>query len=159
MKRNIFFSFIDDCSGKRVSANLCKIVLEQFLTHLRDLKILFGVESLVMVAHHAIFDVKFLCVQLCKHTLWEKFKDMVCSVVDTLNFFRKFYCGNQRCKLTDLTKDYTNEDMSKYAHNAYHNALMLRNLSGLVIEHSPSFTSSMAKYKRKHLTDIIHKNI
>ena len=48
--------------------------------------------------------MKFLCVQFFKHDLWERFKGMVCGVVDTLEIFHKAYPDNQSYMLTHLTK-------------------------------------------------------
>ena len=80
---------------KAVCADHCGAILENFLAYLDELKRLFRIESLVIVAHLASFDMKFLCVQLFKYDLWERFKEMVCGVVDTLDIFRKVYPDNQ----------------------------------------------------------------
>ena len=74
---------------KAVCADHCGAILENFLAYLDELKQLFRIESLVIVAHLASFDMKFLCVQFFKYDLWERFKEMVCGIVDTLDIFRK----------------------------------------------------------------------
>ena len=74
---------------KAVCADHCQAILENFLAYLDELKQLFRIESLVIVAHLASFDMKFLCMQFFKYDLWERFKEMVCGVVDTLDIFPK----------------------------------------------------------------------
>ena len=137
---------------KAVCADHCGAILDNFLAYLDELKQLFRIESLVIVAHLASFDMKFLCVQFFKYDLWERFKEMVCGVVDT---FRKVYSDNQSYKLTHLTKVYTNEDIAGTSRNAYHNAWMLRNLSSMVHQYFPEFTIVIADYERKHLSGIV----
>ena len=140
---------------KAVCADHCGAILENFLAYLGELKQLFRIESLVIVAHLASFDMKFLCVQFFKYDLWERFKEMVCGVVDTLDIFCKVYSDNQSYKLTHLTKVYANEDIAGTSRNAYHHAWMLRNLSGMVHQYFPEFTVVIADYERKHLSGII----
>ena len=70
--------------------------------------------------------MKFLCMQFFKYDLWERFKEMVCGIVDTLDIFCKVYPDNQSYKLTHLTKVYANEDIAGTSHNAYHHAWMLQ---------------------------------
>ena len=79
---------------KAVCADHCGAILENFLAYLDELKWLFRIESLVIVAHLASFDMKFLCVQFFKYDLWDRFKEMVCGVVDTLDIFCKVYPNN-----------------------------------------------------------------
>ena len=140
---------------KAVCADHCGAILENFLAHLDDLKQLFRIESLVIVAHLASFDMNFLCVQFFKHDLWERFKGMVCGVVDTLDIFHKVYPDNQSYKLSHLTKVYTNEDIMGTSHNAYHHAWMLQNLSGMVHQYFLEFIIVISDYQRKHLSGII----
>ena len=45
---------------KAVCADHCRAILEKFLAYLDDLKQLFRIESLVIVAHLASFDMNFL---------------------------------------------------------------------------------------------------
>lgn len=142
-------------NSKAVCAEYCGTVLDNFLAYLDDLKRLFRINSLVIVAHLASFDMSFLCVQFFKHGLWGRFKEMVCGVVDTLDIFQKVYEDNQNYKLTHLAKVYANEDITGISHNAYHHAWMLRNLSGMVHEYFPEFTIGIADYERKHLLGII----
>ena len=87
--------------------------------------------------------------------MWDRFKEMVCGIVDTLDIFPKVYPDNQSYKLTHLSKVYTNEDIARTSCNAYHHAWMLRNLSGMVHEYFPEFTIVIADYERKHLSGII----
>ena len=140
---------------KAVCADHCGAILENFLAYLDDLKGLFRIESLVIVAHLANFDMNFLCVQFFKDDLWERFKGMVCGTVDTLDIFHKVYPDNQSYKLSHLAKVYANEDITGTSHNAYHHAWMLWNLSGMVHQYFPEFTVVIADYERKHLSGII----
>ena len=133
-------------NSKAVSADHCGAILENFLAYLDELKRLFRIESLVIVAHLASFDMKFLCMQFFKYDLWERFKEMVCGVV---------YSDNQSYKLTHLAKVYANEDIAGTSRNAYHHAWMLRNLSGMVHQYFPEFTVVIADYERRHLSGII----
>ena len=142
-------------NGKAVCADHCGAILENFLAYLDELKRLFRIESLVIVAHLASFDMNFLCVQFVKHDLWERFKGMVCGVVDTLDIFHKVYPENQSYKLSHPAKVYANEDITGTSHNAYHHAWMLRNLSGMVHQYFPEFTVVIADYERKYLSGII----
>ena len=140
---------------KAVCADHCGAILENFLAYLDELKKLFRIESLVIVAHLASFDMKFLCMQFFKYDLWERFKEMVCGIVDTLDIFHNVYPDNQSYKLTHLAKVYGNEDIAGTSHNAYHHAWMLWNLSGMVHQYFPEFTIVIGDYERIHLSGII----
>ena len=100
--------------------------------------------------------MNFLCVQFFKHDLWERFKGMVCGVVDTLDIFHKVYLDNQSYKLTHLAKVDANEDIVGTSHNAYHHAWMLWNLSGMVHQYFQSLPLSSLTMK-ENISHVLFK--
>ena len=60
--------------GKPVPSVKCQSALRNFLEYLDDLRSLAAVQTIVLVAHHAVFDMKFLCKEFSKYHLWNEFK-------------------------------------------------------------------------------------
>ena len=73
--------------GKPVPSVKCQSALRNFLEYLDELRRLAGVQAIVIVAHHGVFDMKFLCKEFSKYHLWNEFKARVSGVVDTLPIF------------------------------------------------------------------------
>ena len=119
--------------GKPVPCVKCQSALHNFLEYLDELRRLAGVQAIVIVAHHVVFDMKFLCKEFSKYHLWNEFKARVSGVVDALPIFRELYSGLESYKLVALAKIFAGEVMER-AHNAMDDCEMLRNMSSLVID-------------------------
>ena len=115
-----------------------------------------GVQAIVIVAHHAVFDMKFLCKEFSKYHLWNEFKARVSGIVDTLPIFRELYSGLESYKLVALAKIFAGEVMES-THNAMDDCEMLRNMSSLVINRFPAATVGIEEYERKNLENIIRR--
>ena len=115
-----------------------------------------GVQAIVIVAHHVVFDMKFLCKEFSKYHLWNEFKANASGVVDTLPIFRELYSGLESYKLAALAKIFTGEVMES-AHNTMDDCEMLRNMSSLVIVRFPAATVGIEEYERKNLENIIRR--
>ena len=72
---------------KPVPSVKCQSALRNFLEYLDDLRSLAGVQTIVIVAHHVVFDMKFLCKEFSKYHMWNELKARVSGIVDTLPIF------------------------------------------------------------------------
>ena len=142
--------------GKPVPSVKCQSALQNFLEYLDELRSLAGVPNVVLVAHHAFFDMKFLCKEFSKYHLWNELKARVSGIVDTLPIFRELYAGLESYKLVALAKIFAGEIMES-AHNAMDDCEMLRNMSSLVIDRFPAATVVIEEYERKNLENIIRR--
>ena len=140
--------------GKPVPSVKCQSALCNFLEYLDELRSLAGVQTIVIVVHHVVFDRKFLCKEFSKYHLWNELKARVSGIVDTLPIFRELYSGLESYKLVALAKIFTGEVMES-AHNAMDDCEMLRNMSSLVINRFPAATVGIEEYERKNLENII----
>ena len=134
----------------------CQSALRNFLEYLDDLRSLAGVQTIVLVAHHAVFDMKFLCKEFSKYHLWNELKARVSGIVDTLPIFQELYSGLESYKLVALAKVFAGEVMES-AHNTMDDCEMLRNMSSLVINRFPGATVGIEEYERKNLENIIQR--
>ena len=132
----------------------CQSALHNFLEYLDELRSLACVPTVVIVAHQAVFDMKFLCKEFSKYHLWNEFKARVSGIVDTLPIFRELYSDLESYKLVALAKIFTGEVMES-AHNAVDDCEMLRNMSSLMIDCFPTASVGIEEYERRNLENII----
>ena len=99
------------------------------------------------MAHHVVFDMKFLCKDFSKYHMWNELKARVSGIINTLPIFRELYSGLESYKLVALAKIFAGEVMES-THNAMDDCEMLRNmLSCSIIFLLPQLASQNMKEK------------